>query len=78
MNSAGPGGVGNGANVIRIDIGGTDPLTGKSFSAVAAQSRSMHKTQGFGGFSVRGGSGRHRSVRPDGRRACDQRHHGWN
>jgi LmbE family N-acetylglucosaminyl deacetylase len=40
---------------IKVDIGGTDPVTGESFGAIAGRSRSMHKTQGFGTFG--GGSG---------------------
>jgi LmbE family N-acetylglucosaminyl deacetylase len=42
---AGPGGV-------TMDIDGTDPVTGLSFSTVAGRSRSMHRTQGFANFSV--------------------------
>src|SRR5581483_8275742 len=37
------------------DIGGNDPVTGEGFGALAARSRAMHKTQGFGNF---GGGGR--------------------
>jgi hypothetical protein len=37
-----------------MDIGGTDPLTGKSFAEVAGESRAMHKTQGFGQGGVFG------------------------
>ena len=42
-------------NLIRIDDGGKDPVTGKTFTDVAGRSRSMHKTQGFGNFSRAGG-----------------------
>lgn len=42
---------------VRMDIGGTDPVTGESFAAIAGRSRSMHKTQGFGNFGGRGGGG---------------------
>ena len=38
------------SNLLRIDIGGNDPVTGESFGEIAARSRSMHKTQGFGNF----------------------------
>jgi LmbE family N-acetylglucosaminyl deacetylase len=38
------------ANVVRINVAGTDPVTGLSFSDLAARSRSMHKSQGFGNF----------------------------
>jgi len=44
------------ANVVRINVAGTDPVTGMSFAEVAARSRSMHKSQGFGNFV--GGPGR--------------------
>lgn len=42
---------------IKVDIGGTDPVTGETFGAIAGRSRSMHKTQGFGDFGGRGGAG---------------------
>ena len=38
----------NKQNIIAIDMGGYDPLLGKTNSEVAAQSRSQHKSQGFG------------------------------
>jgi hypothetical protein len=37
-----------------VDIGGNDPLTGEAFGVIAARSRGMHITQGFGGFGGRG------------------------
>ena len=40
---------------IRMDVSGNDPVTGESFGQIAARSRAMHKTQGFGNF---GGGGR--------------------
>ncbi|HTH48990.1 MAG TPA: PIG-L family deacetylase [Candidatus Limnocylindria bacterium] len=40
---------------VNVDIGGSDPVTGESFGAIAGHSRSMHKTQGFGTFG--GGRG---------------------
>lgn len=40
---------------VKVDIGGTDPVTGESFAAIAGRSRSMHKTQGFGTFGGGGG-----------------------
>ena len=58
MNSGGfgrGGGQGGGSDVIRIDIGGDDAVSGESFAAIAGRSRAMHKTQGFGNF---GGGGR--------------------
>lgn len=42
---------GPGSNVIQISISGEDPVLGESFAEIAARSRSMHKTQGFGNFS---------------------------
>jgi LmbE family N-acetylglucosaminyl deacetylase len=44
------------ANIVRINVSGTDPVTGMSFAELAARSRSMHKSQGFGNFV--GGPGR--------------------
>ena len=44
-----------GTNEITIEAGGKDPITRESFSEIAAQSRSMHKTQGLGGFRGRNG-----------------------
>jgi LmbE family N-acetylglucosaminyl deacetylase len=42
---------------VKVDISGNDPVTGESFASIAGRSRSMHKTQGFGDFSGRGGGG---------------------
>ena len=39
---------------LKIDVGVYSPLIGKSFGEVAAQSRSMHKSQGFGSTPIRG------------------------
>jgi len=36
------------APVLKLEIGGADPVTGESFAAIAGRSRAMHKTQGFG------------------------------
>ena len=33
---------------LSLDVGGYDPLTGRSWGEVAADSRTMHKSQGFG------------------------------
>ena len=38
----------DGPGVVRLDVGGTDPVLGESFASIAARSRGMHKTQGFG------------------------------
>ncbi|HEV2454119.1 MAG TPA: PIG-L family deacetylase [Verrucomicrobiae bacterium] len=45
----------NGAPMIRLNDGGVDPLSGEAYTAIAAHSRSMHKTQGFGNFAGFGG-----------------------
>lgn len=41
---------------LRLDVGGYDPLRGRSWTEVAAQSRSQHKSQGFGVTAERGPS----------------------
>ncbi len=43
--------------VLKIEVGGNDPVTGEAFGAIAVRSRAMHKTQGFGGFTAVGSSG---------------------
>ncbi len=48
-------GGGGANNVIRLDDGGKDSVTGESFTDIAGRSRSMHKTQGFGNFTGTGG-----------------------
>ncbi len=42
--------------LVRVDIGVYIPLLGKSFTEIAAESRSMHKSQGFGAAGRRGES----------------------
>jgi LmbE family N-acetylglucosaminyl deacetylase len=39
---------------IKLDVGGYNTLTGKSYGEVSADSRSMHKSQGFGSARQRG------------------------
>lgn len=39
---------------LKIDVGVFDPLLGKSYGEIAAESRSMHKSQGFGSSKQRG------------------------
>ncbi len=39
---------------IKQDVGGYNPLLGKSYGEIAAESRSMHKSQGFGSAKQRG------------------------
>ena len=43
-----PANVPDGAGVVKVDVGGRDPVSGESFASIAARSRGMHKTQGFG------------------------------
>ncbi len=71
------GGNGTNADVVRMEISGNDPVLGISFDELAARSRAMHKTQGFGNF------GRlwwqrtpNRDVSTARRRTGDERHHG--
>ncbi|WP_161888597.1 PIG-L family deacetylase [Pontibacter russatus] len=42
--------------LLKIDVGGYNPLLGKSYGEIAAESRSMHKSQGFGSSGSRGTS----------------------
>jgi LmbE family N-acetylglucosaminyl deacetylase len=42
----------SGAQQIRIDVGGNDPVTGEPFTPIVSRSPSMHKTQGFGNFTI--------------------------
>jgi len=39
---------------LKIDVGGYNPLLGKSYGEISAQSRSQHKSQGFGVPASRG------------------------
>ncbi|MFW5972847.1 MAG: PIG-L family deacetylase, partial [Bacteroidota bacterium] len=39
---------------IRLEVGGYHPLLGRSYGEIAALSRSMHKSQGFGAVGTRG------------------------
>ena len=54
LNGGGPGGGGNGQ--LRVNVGVYNPLIGKGYGEVAADSRSNHKTQGFGTAKQRGES----------------------
>lgn len=54
LNGGGPAGGGNGP--IRVNVGVYNPLIGKGYGEVAADSRSNHKTQGFGTAKQRGES----------------------
>jgi len=42
---------------VHLEVGGTDPVLGESFTDIATQSRAMHKTQGFDNFRGFGGRG---------------------
>ena len=42
------------AEAVKVDVGKFDPLLGASYSEIAAISRSMHKSQGFGAAGRRG------------------------
>jgi LmbE family N-acetylglucosaminyl deacetylase len=42
------------AEAVKVDVGEFDPLLGASYSEIAAISRSMHKSQGFGAAGRRG------------------------
>lgn len=44
------------ADQFKIDVGGYNPLLGKSYGEIAAESRSQHKSQGFGVPASRGES----------------------
>lgn len=44
------------SHLIKLDVGGYNPLLGKSYGELAAESRSMHKSQGFGSAKQRGES----------------------
>ena len=42
---------GRGAGTLQLDINGNDPVLGESFAKIAARSRAMHISQGFGGYT---------------------------
>jgi LmbE family N-acetylglucosaminyl deacetylase len=46
-----------GTQQVRIGVGGDDPVSGELFADIAGRSRSMHKTQGFGNFTIPGRNG---------------------
>ncbi|WDF68807.1 PIG-L family deacetylase [Sphingobacterium oryzagri] len=45
---------GESQNQLKVDIGAFNPLLGKSYGEIAAESRSQHKSQGFGSASSNG------------------------
>ncbi len=44
----------NAKDYLRIDVGTFNPFLGKSYGEISAESRSMHKSQGFGSIGSRG------------------------
>jgi len=44
----------NSEGMVSVDVGAYNQLLGKSYTEIAAQSRSMHKSQGFGASGSRG------------------------
>ena len=48
------GGVAPTSNSVRLDVGGYNPLLGKSYTEISGLSRSMHKSQGVGSGQYRG------------------------
>jgi LmbE family N-acetylglucosaminyl deacetylase len=54
--NGGFGGKGGGGG-LKLDVSGTDPALGMTYGEIAARSRAMHKTQGFGNFGGGGGRG---------------------
>jgi len=42
------------ANDLRVDLGGYNPLLGRSYTEIAGERRSQHKSQGFGAAQRRG------------------------
>ncbi|HEY8401891.1 MAG TPA: PIG-L family deacetylase, partial [Cytophagaceae bacterium] len=44
----------NADSMLTVDVGGYNNVLGKSYSEIAAESRSMHKSQGFGASGTRG------------------------
>jgi LmbE family N-acetylglucosaminyl deacetylase len=53
---------GRGDSQLHMEVSGVDPVSGLSFSDLAGQSRSMHKTQGFDTFRGGGGGARTESF----------------
>jgi len=43
-----PANVPDGPGVVKLEVGGHDPVSGESFASIAARSRAMHRSQGFG------------------------------
>ena len=52
----------SGADTLKMDISGNDPVSGEPFGAIAGRSRAMHKSQGFGNFGGGGGGARAESF----------------
>lgn len=50
----GGGNTTSGADLLRLDVGGFNPVLGKSYGEISAESRSQHRSQGFGVARSRG------------------------
>jgi len=57
LQDGGGFGRGGGSGTLKVEIGGNDPVTAEPLGAIAARSRSMHRSQGFGNFGGGGGGG---------------------
>jgi LmbE family N-acetylglucosaminyl deacetylase len=55
-------GQGAGSTVLRLDVGGFNPVLGESHGEIAARSRTMHKSQGFGSVGTRGTTYEHFQI----------------
>jgi hypothetical protein len=54
LNGFNFGNAGTRTDGLRMDVGGFNPILGKSYGEIAAESRSQHKSQGFGSAGSRG------------------------
>jgi LmbE family N-acetylglucosaminyl deacetylase len=68
FNFGGPSQIPNEKEYVKVEIGGYNPLLGKAYSEIAAESRSQHKSQGFG-VPRRRGSAIEYFVHKDGEKA---------
>jgi LmbE family N-acetylglucosaminyl deacetylase len=60
------------ANDIRVDLGEYNPLIGRAYTEISAESRSQHKSQGFGAAERRGSVIRHQLLQGDARRSGEE------
>jgi LmbE family N-acetylglucosaminyl deacetylase len=68
FNFGGPSQIPNEKEYIKVEIGGYNQLLGKSYTEIAAESRSQHKSQGFG-VPRRRGTAMEYFVHKDGEKA---------